>query len=245
MRNTTTRSRRWRFERRKLHIVGSPQIKIEGTPVYLDVEGLPDRDFYYLIGVRIGNGDSRDPAQPMGRWSLPTKRRFGMNFFASLRRLKAPILLHYGSFETVFLRTMHERYGEPPGTSIAAAAVKSSINVLSAMYGQVYFPAFSNGLKEIASVLGYAWKEEVLCGIESIVWRQRWDSSNDPSTKERLVRYNIQDCEALSLVTSTIRQIGCREMSDTTDASSTVAVVRADAAPYPRKRQWCYFQKPT
>ena len=38
---------------RKIHIVGSPELTIEGTPVYLDVEGLPDRDFYYLIGVRI------------------------------------------------------------------------------------------------------------------------------------------------------------------------------------------------
>ena len=43
---------------KKIHIVGSPELKIEGTPVYLDVEGLPDRDFYYLIGVRIGHGDS-------------------------------------------------------------------------------------------------------------------------------------------------------------------------------------------
>ena len=43
---------------KKIHIVGSPELKIEGTPVYLDVEGLPDRDFYYLIGLRIGNGES-------------------------------------------------------------------------------------------------------------------------------------------------------------------------------------------
>jgi predicted RecB family nuclease len=28
----------------KIHIVGSPELKIEGTPVYLDVEGLPDRE---------------------------------------------------------------------------------------------------------------------------------------------------------------------------------------------------------
>ena len=41
---------------RKIHIVGSPELKIEGTPVYLDVEGLPDRDFYYLIGIRVKPG---------------------------------------------------------------------------------------------------------------------------------------------------------------------------------------------
>ena len=51
---------------RKIHIVGSPELTIEGTPVYLDVEGLPDRDFYYLIGVRIENGDGDRSTQPVG-----------------------------------------------------------------------------------------------------------------------------------------------------------------------------------
>jgi hypothetical protein len=46
------------IRQKKIHIVGNPEIMIEGTPVYLDVEGLPDRDFYYLIGVRLGNLDS-------------------------------------------------------------------------------------------------------------------------------------------------------------------------------------------
>jgi predicted RecB family nuclease len=33
----------------KIHAVDLPDQKLDGTPVYLDVEGLPDRDFYYLI----------------------------------------------------------------------------------------------------------------------------------------------------------------------------------------------------
>src|SRR5438309_3851483 len=37
----------------KIHAVGIPDPKLNGTPVFLDVEGLPDRDFYYLIGIRI------------------------------------------------------------------------------------------------------------------------------------------------------------------------------------------------
>src|SRR5258708_10038984 len=36
---------------KKIHVVGRPEPKIDGVPVYLDVEGLPDRDFYYLLGV--------------------------------------------------------------------------------------------------------------------------------------------------------------------------------------------------
>jgi predicted RecB family nuclease len=41
----------------KIHAVDIPDLKFEGTPVLLDVEGLPDRDFYYLIGIRIQAAD--------------------------------------------------------------------------------------------------------------------------------------------------------------------------------------------
>ena len=40
----------------KIHAVDIPDPKLEGTPVFLDVEGLPDRDFYYLIGIRVRTG---------------------------------------------------------------------------------------------------------------------------------------------------------------------------------------------
>src|SRR5262249_28278559 len=32
----------------KIHIAGNPELNITGNPVYLDVEGIPDRNFYYL-----------------------------------------------------------------------------------------------------------------------------------------------------------------------------------------------------
>ena len=41
---------------KKVHAVDIADLKLHGTPVYLDVEGLPDREFYYLIGIRVGNG---------------------------------------------------------------------------------------------------------------------------------------------------------------------------------------------
>lgn len=38
---------------RKIHVVGNPELPMNGTPVFFDVEGLPDLDSYYLIGVRV------------------------------------------------------------------------------------------------------------------------------------------------------------------------------------------------
>ena len=45
---------------RKIHIVGNPELPMDGTPVFLDVEGLPDRDFYYLVGVRVEGPDGTE-----------------------------------------------------------------------------------------------------------------------------------------------------------------------------------------
>jgi hypothetical protein len=66
----------------KIHIVGSPELKIEGTPVFLDVEGLPDRDFYYLIGLRIGHGES---AVQHSLWAKFAASHFSRNAKKSTR----------------------------------------------------------------------------------------------------------------------------------------------------------------
>ena len=81
----------------KIHIVGRPEMKIEGTPVYLDVEGLPDRDFYYLIGFRIKAGESvvhhrfwaDSPSEEGQMWQA---------FLSKLMEIEKPVLIHYGSF---------------------------------------------------------------------------------------------------------------------------------------------------
>jgi predicted RecB family nuclease len=66
---------------KKIHIVGKPELKIEGTPVYLDVEGLPDRGFYYLIGLQVGNGEFavQQSSIACGRTRSRTRLRFGGN----------------------------------------------------------------------------------------------------------------------------------------------------------------------
>ena len=46
---------------KKIHTLGNPQLSLGGTKVYIDVEGVPDRSIYYLIGIRIvtNNGSVR------------------------------------------------------------------------------------------------------------------------------------------------------------------------------------------
>src|SRR6267154_4815858 len=93
----------------KIHAVGIPDLKLEGTPVYLDVEGLPDRDFYYLIGVRIGHGES---AVQHSLWAdtVADEGKIWREFLAILETVEKPVLIHYGSYETHFMDQMAERH---------------------------------------------------------------------------------------------------------------------------------------
>lgn len=120
---------------KKIHIVGRPEFSVEGTPVYLDVEALPDEGFYYLIGVRIGNGAS---AVQHSLWadSVEDEGRIWREFLRILEGVEKPVLIHYGSYETVFLRRMRDRHGKPPAYSIPDATFEKAVNLLSAVFAQ-------------------------------------------------------------------------------------------------------------
>ena len=228
----------------KIHTVDLPDPKLDGTLVYLDVEGLPDRDFYYLIGIRVGSGDD---ALQYGLWANDERgeQRIWREFLGILSAIPDPRLVHYGSYESTFLKRMHQRYGGPCEGSAAAAAIKDAVNVLSYVFARIYFPTFSYGLKEVGRYLGFCWSDSPASGLEAIVWRHRWEASNNPGIKEALLHYNREDCEALELVTK--RLINLHRAAPTDSQWSHNDVIRTSdmkwESPYGFKRNEFVFSE--
>jgi len=191
---------------KKIHIVGNPEMKIEGTPVYLDVEGMPDRDFYYLIGMRIGNAES---AVQHSLWAdtVEGEGEIWQEFRGILETVENPVLIHYGRFETIFLKRMSDRYGGQAEGSVTAKSLETTVNVLSVLFAQIYLPTYSNGLKDVAKNLGFQWSDPMASGARSVVVRRAWEQCRDSTDKEWLVRYNVEDCEALEVVTASLLRI--------------------------------------
>ena len=105
---------------------------------------------------------------------------------------------------------MLRKYPSPetpfPGTWDSAL-----FNVLGAIRTNVYFPAYSNGLKDIGSYLGVTWTGKVTSGIECIAARMRWEESRDPVIKEEILDYNRQDCLAVKRVADFLSSLGSPE----------------------------------
>jgi hypothetical protein len=99
---------------------------------------------------------------------------------------------------------MSERYGGLQKNSPAATAIERAVNLLSFVFAHIYFPTFSNGLKEVAGYLGFRRSGWPATGLEAIAWRHDWESSRDSRVKQALIDYNREDCEALELVTNKI-----------------------------------------
>lgn len=228
---------------RRIHMVGNPKLRIEGTPIFFDVEGLPDRDFYYLIGVRL-EGDTGSTRHALWADSAVDEERIWSAFLGILSGIDNPVLIHYGNFESTFLKRMCDRYGGPPEDSPAAKAIASSVNLLSVIFAQIYFPSYSNGLKEIARFIGFEWTEPSSSGLQSIVWRHRWEESSDPTIREKLIAYNTDDCEALRLVAHTLGRLSELDIGPDESPGSGREIVHAEALGKNLTSKWRTFKSP-
>jgi len=225
---------------RKVHVVGRPELKIEGTPVYFDVEVLPERDFYFLIGIRIPKSDGfiQDSF-----WAdkIEDEKRIWDSFLGLLSTIESPTLIHYGSFETTFLRKMLKRFGLPANSGIEKT-IKQAINLLSIIYARIYFPTYSNGLKDIARFLGFEWSEPNVSGQHAVVWRHEWEKSHQLALKQKLIGYNEEDCMGLQQVADFVSNLsmprGGSKNDSTTNVMNVESLPREDSFKF-RRMDFC------
>jgi hypothetical protein len=117
---------------------------------------------------------------------------------------------HYGSYEKKAFATLAKRHGSGGGMS------DRLVNVASCVYGKVYFPVLSNGLKSLGRFLGAAWTDPQASGVQSLVWRHGWEMTREEQFRQSLLQYNREDCEAVRLLVDRLDRIRRDAASDPT-----------------------------
>jgi len=187
---------------KKTFVLRVPEIREHDISIYIDFEGLPDKDFIYLAGAVIKEPERED--QFFSYWANDKENEeiIFLNLFELLQQYPEAVIFHYGSYETKALKKWKRIYKEE-----FAAIEKRMINLLSYFRTHVYTPTYSNGLKEISRFLGFNWTEAEADGLHSIEWRKNWESSGGEKWKTKLIQYNLDDCNALIRVHEWLKQL--------------------------------------
>jgi hypothetical protein len=131
-------------------------------------------------------------------------------------------LFHYGAYEKGYMKKMLPKYPSPD-IPLPNDWASTLFNVVGATRTNVYFPTYSNGLKDIGKYLGIIWSGMVTSGIECVAARLRWEESKDPATKEQIIDYNRRDCLALQRVTEFLVSLRTSEMNQEVRMASQIA----------------------
>jgi predicted RecB family nuclease len=191
----------------QIHVGGIPSIFIGGTAVFMDVEGIPDRELYYLISLRY---EARGKYVERSFWANgpQNERAIWLECIRVLKEVDDPWVVHYGAYESRFFKIMKKRWElTAEDSEFVDRIVNRSINLLSIVYGKIYFPTYSNGLKEIARWLGFEWTERHVSGNKAILLRRCWELTSDCALRRALISYNRDDCRALNVVTEALIHI--------------------------------------
>src|SRR5499427_5353148 len=186
---------------KKIYLQALPTLSRQPVALFMDMEGVPDRGFYYLIGLLVCQGDT---TEHHAFWADTDQdeRHIWQQFVAKVQQYPDAPIYHYGSYEPRAIAILAKRY-----ETDAESVTKRLVNVNRYIYGKVYFPVRSNGLKDIGHCIGAQWTSPQASGLQSLVWRHYWEHTQDATYRDELVLYNTEDCYALKLLLDELSRI--------------------------------------
>jgi len=184
-------------------VLNKPMIPSAPTSVYIDMEGDPHAKFVYLIGLHIFTG-TQDHFHSF--WANEKKDEKGIfrECFQLLSGLSDIHIYYYGSYEA---RVFKRMLPFAPTKALAQLLEESTTNVLNFVYSNMYFPTYSNSLKDIGQFLGYKWSTDSATGLNAIMWRKLWTRTRRSDLKRKLLQYNEDDCRVLRGVTEFLKPL--------------------------------------
>ncbi len=212
-----------------VYIHGTPRFPESKTQVYLDIEGLPDNESYYLIGALVVS-EGKEIFHSF--WADHESQEPGIfsQFVEAVCQWADFRILHFGRYETVALKRMRARLPESFHEKIDAILERTT-NVLSVIHSHVYFPVYSNSLKDIGRFLGFEWAHEEATGLQAISWRKNWNKTKAPDIKAQILQYNQDDCRALMHVVESIGKLISSEAPTPLGHARGSAINTADLKP--------------
>ena len=186
----------------KIYIQQLPALSRRPVELFLDIEGIPDQNYYYLFGLLVfEKGD----CSYYSFWAdhKLDEERIWHQFLAKVNEYPEALIYHYGAYEPRAIEKLATRY-----QTDCKNIKQRLVNVLPFIYGKVYFPVRSNSLKDIGRFIGASWSSLDASGLQTLVWRYQWEETQRTEFRQLLLTYNEEDCTALHMLTDELSRIG-------------------------------------
>ena len=167
---------------------------LEGTDPRIGVEGLEVVN--YLIGALVRHTSKQATFVPFFASAFDEERRILEEFFDWANTLDDPVFYHWHHYERTHLTKMAQHYGLP---EIITSRVMDRLVDLSPITTKSFaFPAFGEGLKDIAKALGFTWRQDDVDALISVTLYLQYVESGaaDEEARRRILAYNEDDCLA-------------------------------------------------
>ncbi|MFH1322066.1 MAG: TM0106 family RecB-like putative nuclease [Bacteroidota bacterium] len=132
----------------KIYVQQLPELSRQSIGLFLDIEGNPDQELYYLIGVLTCKDDTTI-CNSFWADKISDEAHIWQQFLSIINEYPIAPIYHYGNYELKAIETLGKRYN----TNITHIQSRL-INIVNSIYGKIYFPVYSNRLKELGNYLG-------------------------------------------------------------------------------------------
>jgi len=175
-----------------------PEVKKE---LFFDIEDDPTQDFVYLHGIYCRDQEGERFIHFLAREnSRDSEKRAWREFWNYINTLPVGdfAVYYYAHHEKTTYKRLNQRYPDVIKNEEREAffANPNVIDLYQIIQKYTDWPLSSYSLKDIATYLGFKWRDESPSGALSIRWYNDFLQNHSEELLKRILEYNEDDCRA-------------------------------------------------
>lgn len=179
-----------------------PEVKKE---LFFDIEDDPTQDFVYLHGVYSRESREEEYIYFLARDnSRDSEKKAWQEFWNYIETLPVGdfAVYYYSHHEKTTYRRLNKRYPEVVDREKLDAFFDNAnaIDLYRIVEKYTDWPLSSYSLKELATYLGFKWRDESPSGALSIRWYNDFLQNKSEDLLKRILEYNEDDCKATMIL---------------------------------------------
>ncbi|OGC11551.1 hypothetical protein A3K48_03470 [candidate division WOR-1 bacterium RIFOXYA12_FULL_52_29] len=202
-------------KRAQVLIGGKPQIypgysfPSKNLEVYFDIEDDPTQELVYLFGLYIVEKGKKGGFQYFVAREPNEEEATIRAFWEFIKGTEEAVYYVYSSKERSTLKRLMQKYHLDEG--VFNKYVDNEYDLYTDLIVKYSdWPTYSYGLKQIAKIIGFKWRDEDPSGANSIAWYNQYLKGKDDVVMQRILDYNEDDCKATFEVKKYFQQVaGC------------------------------------